>query len=116
MDYCGQVSRQLKGKTITQAQVDGDVVILKLNDDTKFIYNASDGGYSTFGIEGIDTFKEELDELTAERREDRMTVKELKKILDYYDDQDLVEIEVHATEYGRAILTINNNIELSIEN
>lgn len=116
MDYCTKISRQLKGKTITNAQVEGDIIILKFDDNTRFEYHPSDGGYSTFSLENVDIFKEELDELTTERSDSEMTVKELKKILDYYDDKDLVELGLHTTESGSAWLIINNQIEMQIEN
>lgn len=115
MDYCAQISKKLKGKTITDAWVDGSTVQLKLDNNTKFSYNATDGGYSTFSISEMDTFEEELNELTSERPSYKITVKELKNILDGYPDDTVAELELSTTEYGSAGLVVKNNYILTIE-
>lgn len=47
-------SERLIGKTIVKADVDGFGMELILDDGSIFVYNASDGGYSTYGFEGVD--------------------------------------------------------------
>ena len=46
----------LKGKTIVNAEVDGFQVKLIFSDGTAFLYEASDGGYSSF--HAFETVKE----------------------------------------------------------
>lgn len=45
-----EISKALIGKTITNAIVDGYEVVLCFDDDTIFNYDASDGGYSSYGL------------------------------------------------------------------
>ena len=42
--------KDLVGKTIKEFIVDGYGVMITFNDETEFIYSASDAGYSTWGI------------------------------------------------------------------
>ena len=44
----------LAGKTIESADVNGHGVTLKFTDGTRFDYDASDGGYSSWGIRDKD--------------------------------------------------------------
>lgn len=46
-----EIENALIGRTIVDAKVDGFEVALILDDKNWFIYNASDGGYSTYNIE-----------------------------------------------------------------
>lgn len=48
--YAEKVSAALAGKKIVKATVDGHGLVLWFDDGTYLNYNASDGGYSTFGI------------------------------------------------------------------
>lgn len=50
MTYSEKVQEQLKGRTISSAQVDGDGITLIFTDESQFDYEASDGGYSTFSF------------------------------------------------------------------
>ena len=49
-DYQTRIQEQLKGKTISSAEVDGFGLVLKFTDGSRLEYNATDGGYSTFDI------------------------------------------------------------------
>jgi len=49
-DYQTRVQKQLIGKTISSADIDGFGITLIFTDGTKFDYEASDGGYSTFSL------------------------------------------------------------------
>lgn len=48
------INRELIGKTIINAEVNGYGMVLILDDNTTFVYEASDGGYSTYGFEDED--------------------------------------------------------------
>lgn len=50
MTYSEKIQEQLKGKTISSAQVDGYGITLIFTDESQFDYEASDGGYSTFSF------------------------------------------------------------------
>ena len=52
---CQEFAKQLVGKTIKTAEVDGYGVWLTFDDGKEFHYNASDGGYSSFGIGDANT-------------------------------------------------------------
>ena len=45
-----EIEKALIGKTITNAIVNGYEVVLCLDDDTIFNYDASDGGYSSYEL------------------------------------------------------------------
>lgn len=45
------INERLIGRTIVKADVDGCGIELTLDDGSVFFYNASDGGYSTYGFE-----------------------------------------------------------------
>ncbi len=49
-NYQTEVQKQLIGKTISSAEIDGFGLNLKFTDGTELDYNATDGGYSTFDI------------------------------------------------------------------
>ena len=49
-DYQTRVQKQLIGKTISSAEIDGFGLNLKFTDGSELDYNATDGGYSTFEI------------------------------------------------------------------
>lgn len=42
--------KDLTGKTIKKIDIDGYGVKIRFTDGTEFVYNASDGGYSCWGI------------------------------------------------------------------
>lgn len=44
------INKELKGKTIVNAEVNGYNVCLIFDDGTIFVYEASDGGYSTYEL------------------------------------------------------------------
>jgi len=44
------ITKELIGKTITFADVDGSIVHLKFDDGSEFYYEATDGGYSCWEI------------------------------------------------------------------
>ena len=48
----GYIEAKFIGKTVTKAEVDGYGITLFFSDGTRFIYDASDGGYSTYIWEG----------------------------------------------------------------
>lgn len=48
------INKELKGKTIVNAEVNGYCVCLVFDDGTMFIYEASDGGYSTYELKAND--------------------------------------------------------------
>lgn len=50
---------QLIGKTVTNAKVDGYGITLVFSDGARFIYNASDGGYSSYDLEEAESEVEE---------------------------------------------------------
>lgn len=44
--------KKIVGKTVTKASITGNNVSLEFADGTRFIYDASDGGYSRWSIGG----------------------------------------------------------------
>lgn len=50
MTYSEEIQKQLKGKTIKSAEVNGNGITLIFTDESQFDYEASDGGYSTFSF------------------------------------------------------------------
>ena len=44
------INEALKGKTICEADVDGDGIVLIFDDNTAFEYLATDGGYSSYKL------------------------------------------------------------------
>lgn len=44
------IEKELIGKTITSAIINGFEVVLVFDDDTIFDYDASDGGYSSYEL------------------------------------------------------------------
>lgn len=46
------IEREMAGKTIRYAIVDGFEVVIYFTDGTTFEYNASDGGYSQYELRG----------------------------------------------------------------
>jgi len=49
--YSEETEKQLIGRTIVKADVDGFGIRLVLDDGSRFEYDASDGGYSSWEIE-----------------------------------------------------------------
>ena len=45
-----EINKELEGKKITKADVDGYGITLKFDDGTTFYYDATDGGCSTYEL------------------------------------------------------------------
>lgn len=45
-----EINKDLEGKKITKADVDGYGITLKFDDGTTFYYDATDGGYSSYEL------------------------------------------------------------------
>lgn len=50
MDYTTRIKKRLVGRTIKSVELDGGQVYLYFTDGSKFEYDATDGGYSTYGL------------------------------------------------------------------
>ena len=58
-DYENWTAEKLEGKTIKTAEVTGGMIRMEFTDGTKFSYDASDGGYSCWSVEGdFDAYQE----------------------------------------------------------
>ena len=50
MEYTTKIKRKLIGKTIKDVELSGGEVYLDFTDGSRFEYDASDGGYSTYDL------------------------------------------------------------------
>lgn len=46
-----EINKDLEGKKITKADINGFGIILRFDDGTTFYYDATDGGYSSYELE-----------------------------------------------------------------
>ena len=59
MTYVEITNRWLIGKTIKRADISGYAMVLEFEDGSRLDYDASDGGYSSWGMEPDPRTKEE---------------------------------------------------------
>ena len=72
-DYENWTAKKLAEKTIKTAEVTGYLIRMEFTDGTKFSYDASDGGYSSWSVEGdFDAYQEDTKTTDAESSPEKM--------------------------------------------